>query len=202
VSWLSASLFAWIQAAPFYAAAHAQAVQRLPDGNGRTWLDVGCGPGLVARLASRHGYEALGIDRDPAMIRRARQLVRNEHCRFEVGDLEAHGVQHTADVVSAASLLIVVPDARRALARLWKWVRPGGTLLVVETTREMNPARAKAVARGLRPGRHEALTLWARARAGRAIDSAIFQELGSSGCERHSLLDGLIEAWLFRKGTS
>lgn len=58
---------------------------------------------------------------------------------------------------------------------------------------------AGAVARGVRPGRDAALTLWAWARGGRALDSTIFQDLDSSTRERHSLLEGLVAASLFRK---
>jgi SAM-dependent methyltransferase len=202
MSRFSAELFSWIQGAAFYEDLHGNAVRLLPPGDGRTWLDVGCGPGLVTRLAGRHGYDAVGIDRDPAMIRAARRIARDEGCRFEVGELGIEQPPHSGDVVSAASLLIVLPDARRALAQLWACVRPGGILLVIETTTHMTPERAKSVAPRTRPGRRTALALWARARRGHAIDPTVFDGLDSASRERHALLEGLVDAWILRKGVS
>lgn len=135
-------MFDWIEGAPFYAETHREAIDLVPEGHGRSWLDVGCGPGLVARLAAERGYEALGVDRDPAMIQAARR--HETTARFEVADLSA---LPDADVVSAASLLIVVPDASATIDVLWRHVRPGGALLIVETTPRMTPENARALVR-------------------------------------------------------
>jgi ubiquinone/menaquinone biosynthesis C-methylase UbiE len=196
----SAAFFAWIQGASFYSDVHAEAVNLLPPGNGKTWLDVGCGPGLVARLASRRGYSVVGADRDPAMIKQARRLARRDRqCRFEVGDLGKAAESYQADVVSAASLLFVLPDPNAGIHQLWRCVRAGGALLIVETTTDMAPARALEVRRGVRPGRKLALTIWARARLGRAIDPSVFDAIAPASRERTLLLNGLVQAWAFTK---
>jgi ubiquinone/menaquinone biosynthesis C-methylase UbiE len=200
-------LFRWVQGAAFYEDVHAAAVALLQRGEGLSWLDVGTGPGLVARLAARRGYDALGIDRDPAMIRAARALApavtSPARCRFEVADLAAVEAScAAADVVSAASLLIVVPEPQGALAQLWGRVRPGGALLVVETTPEMTPARAAEIAPRTRRGRRAVLAVWARARSGRAIAADLvpgFAPPDLATRERHPLLEGLVEAWVLRK---
>jgi hypothetical protein len=59
------------------------------------------------------------------------------------------------DVVTAASLLAVVPDPVVALHQLWSCVAPTGTLLVIETSQQMTPASARRIlATGLDgPGR-------------------------------------------------
>lgn len=203
MSWLSAQFFSWIQGAAFYMDLHAEAVHGLPPGDGRTWLDVGTGPGLIARLASEHGYDVHGIDRDPAMVEAARARVQNGTCRFGVAKLGDDTAQrYSADVVSAASLLILLPNAREGLARLWACVRPGGTLLVVETTKEMTPIRARGVAPAQRPGRRAALDLWARARSGRALDPALFDQLDAKVRRVQPLLDGLVCAWTFEKSSA
>jgi 2-polyprenyl-3-methyl-5-hydroxy-6-metoxy-1,4-benzoquinol methylase len=80
MSLASAAFLAWVQGAAFYQDVHAAAVDLLPRGEGKTWLDVGCGPGLVTRLASRRGYRALGVDRDAATIWAARRLARRDRC--------------------------------------------------------------------------------------------------------------------------
>jgi SAM-dependent methyltransferase len=197
VSWASARFFAWIQRAPFYEATHAEAVQLLPPGSGRTWLDVGCGPGLVGRLAGRQGYDVVGVDHDPAMVRLARRL-GGDRCSFEVGALGPGLVQVQADVVSAASLLIVLPDPREGLGHLWHCVKPGGTLLVVETTAAMTPEGAQRVV-----GRqHPALFLWARARRGRAVAPSLLDELDVASRRHRFLLQGLVQAWALQKAAS
>ena len=68
MSFIAAKLFDWLQGADFYHAAHRAAVEHLPPGDGKLWVDVGCGPGLVARLAAARGYRAIGVDRDRHMI--------------------------------------------------------------------------------------------------------------------------------------
>src|SRR3990172_1419898 len=161
----SAALFSWVQGASFCVDAHAEAVNRVAPGHG-DWLDVGCGPGLVARLAARKGYTVMGVDSDPHMVRRARRLARDVgSCTFETRALDSIAIG-CADVVSASSLLCVLPEPLKGLHTLWSAVRPGGTLLVVETTEEMAPDRARAVMSVVSPGRRRALEMWARARQG------------------------------------
>jgi SAM-dependent methyltransferase len=201
VSVLSAALFSWVQGAGFYEGTCRAAVELLPPGAGRTWLDVGCGPGLVTRLASRRGYDALGVDRDVAMVCAARRF-RHGSERYEVSDLEGVAALYQAaraDVVSAASLLYVLRDPESAVVLLWSCVRPGGRLLVVETTRDMTPERVDRVLGRVARGRRLGLRLWARARRGRAVDRSVLDAARGATIERHLLLEGLVEACLLTK---
>src|ERR1700704_2599411 len=50
-----------------------------------TVLDVGCGPGHVARYLSERGVTAAGVDLSPAMVDLARQL--NPGLEFSTGDM-------------------------------------------------------------------------------------------------------------------
>lgn len=194
MSRVGAALFSWLHRARFYEQLHAEAVSLLGAGAQHTWLEVGTGPGLVAGLAAASGFRVTGIDRDDAMIRAARQRhgAEIDWVRAELEGLNALG---SFDVVSAASLLIVLPDARAGLEQLWACVRPGGSLLIVETTAQMTPSAARST--GVR---HPGLWLWARARSGRAVDAALFDVLPARARQRHSLFHGLAEAWLFTKG--
>ena len=54
------------------------------EGRG-TVLDVGCGPGHVARYLSERGVTAAGVDLSPAMVDLARQL--NPGLEFSTGDM-------------------------------------------------------------------------------------------------------------------
>lgn len=149
-------------------------------------------------LAAARGYHATGLDSDPAMIAQAARLARRERspASFTVATLD-HAARNAgqADVVSAASLLAVVPDPVVALRQLWSCVAAGGTLLVIETSHQMTPANARRIlATGLDgPGR-SFLTMWAHARNGRAIPRTLFDSLRPATARHHPLLAGLVVA--------
>ena len=192
-------LFTWLQGADFYRDLHRCAVQSLPPGKGKTWLDVGCGPGLVTRLAAEHGYRATGVDTNPRMIKAAKRLALHQHAsaEFALGNIADSPL--SADVVSAASLLAVLDDKPAGLHALWRCVHPGGYLLIIEPTARMTPKNARAaIDTGLPRKRINGLRLWAAVRQNRAVDPALFAGLTS---ERRyiDLLQGLVGAWIFEK---
>jgi len=203
MSALTAKFFTQAEAAGFYAALLRDALDLLPDGHGRTLIDIGCGPGALARLAAARGYRATGLDSDPAMIAQAARLARRQRssASFTVASLD-HAARNAgqADVVTAASLLAVVPDPVVALHQLWSCVAPMGTLLVIETSRQMTPANARRIlATGLDgPGR-PFLTLWAHARNGRAIPRTLFDALAPATPRHHPILGGLVVATTIEK---
>lgn len=199
MSHFSARLFAWLQGADFYEGLHRAAVEQLPPGHGKSWLDVGCGPGLMTRLAAARRYESVGIDVDHHMIRVARRLAANEAspATFRTGNvLQPGGPQRQADVVSAASLLAVVKDKSAALDQLIRCVRPGGKLLIVEPTANLTVQAAKELTRDLALGRRSwGLRLWAHAREGKTVDPQVFRMLHHE-VERIELLHGLVAVWI------
>jgi len=204
VSRLSAWWFDVVQGAQFYQALHQEAVALLPPGAGQTWVDVGCGPGLVARLAQQRGYQALGLDLDGAMVRQARRHQRGtnspRYVQAGLHDVAAHAAP--AAVVSAASLLMVVPDRQAAMQELLRAVAPGGTLLVIETTALMAQAAEKGLPQHLYRG-HRAwvLRLWAHVRRGaRPVDVDALCPAGYQ-VQHHDLLGGLVRASLLRAST-
>ncbi|HEC17973.1 MAG TPA: class I SAM-dependent methyltransferase [Gammaproteobacteria bacterium] len=199
---IGATLFTWLQGAGFYRQAHQQAVEALPRGEGKTWLDVGTGPGLVARQAAARGYETTGMDVDAHMVRAAKRLARWQHsaARFCQGGLDELA-QWQADVVSAASLLAVLDDKPAGIAALWGSVRPAGYLLVIEPTGAMNPDNAQRLiaADCLPKKRLHGLKMWAMARQGRAVDMASLAPAEATECRQLELLEGLLGGWIFRK---
>ncbi len=197
----AAKLFTWIQGADFYINLHKEAVDALPEGDGKTWIDVGCGPGLVARLAASRGYKVIGVDADAAMIKAAKRIAKSKNSKVEfeiksIFDLD----DNTADVVSAASLLAVLPDKAKGLKKLWQAVKPGGYLLIIEPTSLMNRKNAnKLIKSGLGGKRVSGLKLWARARENRTIIPDIFEQIDSAERKQLELLNGLVGAWIFKK---
>ena len=198
MSTLSAALFTRVQAAPFYAAFHAEAAARLPDGAGRHWLDIGCGPGLLGRLVAARGYEVSGFDLDPAMVAAARRRApAGRSISYAQGDLAglvAAGT--TAEVVSASSLLVVLPDPAMGLWQLLSLVRPGGTLLLLEASERMSfRAACRYWWRQRRRGSDWPLLLWALVRRKRTLAPAIFREGPHRVDATLTLVDGMVTAW-------
>lgn len=200
----AATLFTLVQGAGFYQQYTREAVQSLPEGEGSTLLDVGCGPGLLTRLAAERGYRAIGIDSDPAMIGVARRIARSQHssAQFDTsGVFEISKEMKSADVVAAASLLAVVPDPRIVLDALWHCVVPGGTLLIIEANTRMTVDRANELIEAGLPGpRSRLLRLWASGRQGATVEPSIFDRISNVSEQRvTTLLDGMVDSRLIRK---
>ena len=194
-------LFTWLQGADFYRALHHEAVELLPIGDGEPWLDIGCGPGLVTRFAAERKYRATGIDTDPQMIAAAKRIARRTHssAEFETGDFTTLPAE-SAQVVSAASLLAVLPDREAGLRSLWRLLRPGGTLLIVEPTHQMTSENAaRAIQNGLPQKRILGLRMWANARQGNIVDPVIYENLGAGAIRFQPLLQVLVGAWVIQK---
>lgn len=173
----------------------------MPIGNGEIWLDIGCGPGLVTRLAAERNYHANGIDTDPQMVAAAKRIARSKHsaAEFQIGDF-ANLPADSAQVVSAASLLAVLPDRKAGLHSLWRLLRPSGTLLIVEPTHRMTSQNAiRAIQNGLPKKRIEGLHMWANARQGNIVDPSIYETLGADSIHFQPLLQGLVGAWVIQK---
>ena len=200
MSYSSSKLFAWLQEADFYKDLHSEAMEELPNGEGRTWLDFGCGPGLFTRLAATKGYSATGIDRDSSMIREAKKIAKRETSSavFISGDVFQSRPQG-ADVVSASSLLAVLDDKVGGFQALLKVVNPGGLLLIVEPTDRMTPHAVDVlIQNGLHGKGIKGLRMWSGARQGRAIDPEIFKAGEGELVVFKPLLGGLVGAWLFQ----
>jgi 2-polyprenyl-3-methyl-5-hydroxy-6-metoxy-1,4-benzoquinol methylase len=198
VSRFGVALFERLQGMPFYRDAHQQAVDTVATPAPARWIDVGTGPGMLARLAAARGHDVLGLDPDRQMIQAARRADPQSAARYLQGgvdDLDRHG---PADVVSATSLLCVVPDPRAAVDHLWNAVADHGALLVVETTDQMRPGAGKAVP-GLSRTEQMMLGLWARARSGRTLDRRHLHALPAARITTNRLLGGLLEASVLHK---
>ncbi|MBA2265575.1 MAG: class I SAM-dependent methyltransferase [Chloroflexi bacterium] len=107
-----------------------------PPASGTRLVDIGCGPGTYTRrLAQRHpGLQAIGIDRSPRQLRRAQMRSRGAtNCRFELGDaLHLPLADVSVDVAIASRLLMVLRDPQRALAEIYRVLRPGGRCFIAE----------------------------------------------------------------------
>ena len=104
------------------------AVEARPDD---VWLDIGCGTGELAFLATRTGATIRGADISTVMIDTARRQAseRGHQLEFEVADCEALPYPDASyDVVTSSVGVIFAPDHGRVAAELARVLRPGGRL--------------------------------------------------------------------------
>jgi arsenite methyltransferase len=104
---------------------------------GETVLDAGCGPGFLCEdLADAVGQtgRVLGIDISDDLLAFARRRKGRDWLRFEKGDITAIDAPNASfDVAAVTQVLEYVQDTDRALAELYRVLRPGGRVLVVDT---------------------------------------------------------------------
>jgi len=97
-------------------------------GPGAAALDVACGLGAGTALLAERG-RAVGVDRSREAIERCR--ARSSAASFVQGDaLELELPARSFDVVTSVHTMEHVPDDRAFLARIARWLRPGGALVL------------------------------------------------------------------------
>jgi len=100
---------------------------------GIRWLDVGCGTGALSHavLHLTEPASIKGIDRSKGFVDFAREHVRDDRVRFEVGDAEVLADDsETFDAVVSGLVLNFIPHPERALAEMKRVVRSGGVVAV------------------------------------------------------------------------
>ncbi|HEX9809405.1 MAG TPA: MerC family mercury resistance protein [Alphaproteobacteria bacterium] len=102
-------------------------------------LDIGAGSGVDAVIASRlvgPGGKVVGLDMTPAMLDGLRALVRSEGiANIEVVEGDAERIplpDASVDVVTSNGVLNLVPDKRRAIAEIFRVLRPGGRVQIAD----------------------------------------------------------------------
>jgi SAM-dependent methyltransferase len=105
---------------------------------GEKIIELGCGPGFYScGLAERfRKVSVLGVDRSPSQLRWAREK-RNalglNNCRFQSDNvLELSHPDSSFDVLIASRLFTVLPNRRRAVAEMYRVLRPGGRCFIAE----------------------------------------------------------------------
>ena len=108
---------------------HTLAVLSMPPGS--TVLDVGCGPGVVARALTARGCKVWGLEIDPARANSARNhCVEVLEADVEAVSLSEEFAGRSFDTVLFLDVLEHLRDPRAALAGAEAVLAPGGSVLL------------------------------------------------------------------------
>ena len=104
----------------------------MPELNGKSFLDAGCGTGKFCALAEKHGAsEILGLDLSPAMIEIAKKQCPS--ALFLCADIfNASIKKENFDVIICALVLGHLESLSPALNNLLKGLRIGGTIIITD----------------------------------------------------------------------
>jgi arsenite methyltransferase len=101
-------------------------------------VELGCGPGFYSRqLGQRFPQIAVtGVDRSESQVRSARQRATAQNinnCVFErVNALALPSQDASFDVLIASRIFTVLPDQHRAVAEMFRVLKPGGRCFIAE----------------------------------------------------------------------
>ena len=96
-------------------------------------LDFGCGTGRLTGLLSRHSPHVIGVDPNPDMVSRARELFDARFAHAPGGALRHPG--RSFDLVFASNVLGHVQDLDWQLREIASVIKLGGRLVVVSPNR-------------------------------------------------------------------
>lgn len=97
---------------------------------GKLVLDIGCGMGRFAEVATRWGARVIGIDLSVAVEAAAKNLSGREFVGFQADVFALPFAPETFDVIYSIGVLHHTPDCERAFKNLEQYLRPGGTIAV------------------------------------------------------------------------
>ncbi len=103
----------------------------LPHVEGLSGLDVGCGEGHNTRMVAGRGARMVGIDISETFVRHAREAEEGRPLgvRYEVASaVELPFDGESFDFATAFMSLMDIPETERALAEVFRVLRPGGFL--------------------------------------------------------------------------
>jgi arsenite methyltransferase len=105
---------------------------------GTQLIELGCGPGFYScRLAERFSdMSVTGVDRSESQLRWAREragALGLSNCRFrQINALELSYADAEFDIVLASRLFTILPEQNRAVAEMYRVLKPGGRCFIAE----------------------------------------------------------------------
>jgi ubiquinone/menaquinone biosynthesis C-methylase UbiE len=114
----------------------------VPDGDRRAVqvLDIGCGPGNFTLILAEAGFTAVGVDAYDALVELAKEKRRSKrlaNVAFRQGTLDAGFRAGSFDQVVSIHSLYVHPQPDQLLRDVYRILKPGGHVVLVNHTRRM-----------------------------------------------------------------
>src|SRR6266576_6155793 len=103
---------------------------RPEDLKGKLVLDVGCGMGRFAEVATRWGARVVGIDLSLASEVAAKNLADRDFVAFQADVFSLPFAPESFDIIYSVGVLHHTPDCEAAVKELDKYLKPGGVLAV------------------------------------------------------------------------
>jgi SAM-dependent methyltransferase len=100
------------------------------DLKGKLVLDVGCGMGRFADIATRWGALVVGVDLSAAAEVAARNLAGREFVALQADAFALPFAAESFDYIYSIGVLHHTPDCEQAVKNLPQYLKPGGTLAV------------------------------------------------------------------------
>jgi SAM-dependent methyltransferase len=97
---------------------------------GKLVLDVGCGMGRFAEVATRWGARVVGIDLSAAAEVAARNLADREFVAFQADVFALPFAPESFDYIYSVGVLHHTPDCEKAFKNLPQYLKPGGSISV------------------------------------------------------------------------
>lgn len=95
-------------------------------------LDIGCGAGRWSRFLSEHGYQAVGIDLQSALVEAARR--RYSHIDFLCTSFQEYSPEEPFDLISSVEVLQHNPfeEQESLIRKMRESLRDGGYVIMLE----------------------------------------------------------------------
>jgi len=133
---------------------HERVLDRLAPAEGVTWLDLACGTGAMAELATKRGADVCGIDLAPVLIETAKERAQEQglDIDYRVGDCENLDMSDASfDVVSSTFGVMFAPDHEATARELARTVKPGGRIGLANWTPEGGLAKMFGMMKPFQP---------------------------------------------------
>ena len=108
----------------------AKTALRPEDLKGKLVLDVGCGMGRFAEVATRWGARVVGVDLSAAAEVAAKNLADRDFVAFQADVFALPFAPESFDIIYSIGVLHHTPDCEAAVKVLDKYLKPGGLLVV------------------------------------------------------------------------